>query len=181
MAKKEKKVVQEAAIKKKKTVRKANAKDSRSEGDVTAMRNLFIFNYIENGFKNGRKAAIDAGFAESGAHVEASKLLTNANIQKRIAEKKIELEAELDAALKISKTQILAKWAKIGLKVSDASIRDQLKATEFLARHMGMFNEAGKGDDRGSRSNDDRGVRESLRRVREARDRRAGRLGKKKK
>jgi len=154
-------------VAKKKATKKKAPKDvavngEYSRADISAMREVFIFNYIENGFKNGRQAAIDAGYSEKTAAVQASRLLTDVNVQKRIAEKKIELEAELDKALNISKVQVLAKWAKIGLKVSDASHRDQLKATELIARHMGMFNEAGKGDSDKDKSDVSNRVRETI-------------------
>ncbi len=160
---------------KKKTTKKVSHKKvsnkgkSESEGDLTAMRELFVYNYIENGFRNGRQAAIDAGFSEKGAAVAASRFLINPKIQQQIAEKKIELEAELDKALKISKIQVLAKWAKIGLGVSQSADRDQLKATELIARHLGMFNEAGKGDNRMDNTDVASRVRETFRKMRAGR------------
>ncbi len=180
MAKKQtKKVTKKTASKK--TVKKKASKRPQIENpanqhysavDIKHMVDLFIYNYIENGFKNGRKAAIDAGYAEGSAHVQASRLLNKDNVRKRIAEKKIEVEAELDKALNLNKTQVLAKWVKLGLRVTDAPYRDQLKATEFLARHLGMFNEAGKGDSRSDRPDVANRVRETLGKMRTERRKR---------
>ena len=176
-----KKKVKKVALK---DAKKKPNKDKAVNGDFTqseikAMQEIFVYNYIENGFKNGRQAAIDAGYSERSAAVQASRLLTNVNVQKKIAEKRIELEAELDKALNISKTQVLAKWAKIGLKVSDASHRDQLKATELIAKHIGMFNEAGKGDGQTDRKDVSNRVRETIAKMRRGRPKNGKRSPKK--
>lgn len=169
--KKTKKVAQKVSSQKKvSTTNKVNS--DPDEKELIARREIFVYNYIENGFKNGRQAAIDAGYAEKSAAQEASRLLTDVKVQKKIAVKKIELEAELDKALNISKTQVLAKWAKIGLGVSTSHDRDQLKATELIARHLGMFNEAGKGDNRTSSHDVSNRVRETIGKMRAGRRKR---------
>jgi len=150
----------------KKTTKSKAVNGEYTQEEISAMQEIFVYNYIENGFKNGRQAAIDAGYSEKTAAVQASRLLTNVKIQKKVAEKKIQLEAELDKALNISKVQVLAKWAKIGLGVSQSQDRDQLKATELIARHLGMFNEAGKGNSGTDRSDVSHRVRETLGKMR---------------
>ena len=56
---------------------------------------LFVEEYLRD--FNGTKAAIRAGFAESGARVAAHRLLTNANIKKVIDKRKAEILAEVSA------------------------------------------------------------------------------------
>jgi phage terminase small subunit len=70
---------------KKKASKKAAAKKSapKAKKKLTPRRERFVAEVIKNG-GNGTKAAIAAGYAESGARVEGHRLLTNANIQERI-------------------------------------------------------------------------------------------------
>jgi Terminase small subunit len=55
----------------------------KAKKKLTAKRERFVAEIIKNG-GNGTKAAIAAGYAESGAHQEAFRLLRNAEIQERI-------------------------------------------------------------------------------------------------
>ncbi len=50
---------------------------------LSPKQNAFVNAYMTNGF-NGGQAAIAAGYAESGAYVEASRLLRNANVSAEI-------------------------------------------------------------------------------------------------
>lgn len=52
---------------------------------LTSKQRAFIDHYVTNGF-NGTRAAIAAGYAESGAHVEAVRLLKIAKIKSEIEE-----------------------------------------------------------------------------------------------
>ena len=54
---------------------------------LTAKQEAFCREYIANGF-NGFQAAVKAGYAEDSARVEASRLLTNANVAAFIDELK---------------------------------------------------------------------------------------------
>jgi phage terminase small subunit len=56
---------------------------ARKAKKLTPRRERFVAEVIKNG-GNGTKAAIAAGYAESGAHQEAHRLLRNAEIQERI-------------------------------------------------------------------------------------------------
>jgi hypothetical protein len=60
-----------------------SARASNAKKKLTPKRERFTAEYIKNG-GNGTQAAIAAGFAESGAHQEAHRLLRNAEIQERI-------------------------------------------------------------------------------------------------
>lgn len=48
-------------------------------------RRAFVEHYIANGFRNGTKAATDAGYSERTAHAQAHRLLKNAEIQRHIS------------------------------------------------------------------------------------------------
>jgi phage terminase small subunit len=74
---------------------------------ITAKQEAFCRHYVANGF-NGTQAAIKAGYAESGADVEAARLLGNA----RVAEYIETLKAPL-----VKKTTITAE--KLAQMVSD--------------------------------------------------------------
>jgi hypothetical protein len=70
------------SAKKKPPAKKASAAP-RAKKKLTSKRERFVAEVIKNG-GNGTKAAIAAGYAESGAHQEAHRLLRNAEIQERI-------------------------------------------------------------------------------------------------
>ncbi len=57
--------------------------DDPQEKPLTPKQRAFIEHYLTNGF-NGTRAALSAGYAESGAHVEAHRLLRNAKIKSEI-------------------------------------------------------------------------------------------------
>lgn len=48
------------------------------------LQEAFVANYVANGFKNGTAAAIAAGYAERGAAVQSSRLLSQPKIQEMI-------------------------------------------------------------------------------------------------
>lgn len=62
---------------------KKSAGARKPKPKLTPKRERFVAEVIKNG-GNGTKAALAAGFAESGAHQEAYRLLRNAEIQERI-------------------------------------------------------------------------------------------------
>jgi len=59
---------------------------------------------------NGAKAARLAGYAEDSAHVEASRLLSNANIQARITELRVLMGKQFN----ITRERIAQEYARIG-------------------------------------------------------------------
>lgn len=68
---------------------------------LTQKQEAFARNYVANGF-NATQAAISAGYSEDTARSEGSRLLTNVDIQKRIAE----LQSETVAKSKIGAEEI---------------------------------------------------------------------------
>jgi hypothetical protein len=87
--------------------KKAASKKAKTAKDrpLTPKREKFVRNYIENG-GNGKKAAVDAGFAPgASAEVEASRLLRNAKVQEKIRER-------LDAAQLLGDFEIVGTLAE---------------------------------------------------------------------
>lgn len=58
--------------------------EDQNEHKVTPKQDLFCLEYIKD--YNGYKACVRAGYSETSARSQASRLLTNANIQSRISE-----------------------------------------------------------------------------------------------
>ena len=82
---------------------------------LTAQQEAFCLEYIVD--LNGTKAAIRAGYSESCARQQASRLLSNANIQDRIAELKEE---------RSKRTKIDADWVLTSAKrVFDRCMQDE--------------------------------------------------------
>lgn len=69
----------------------------------------FVYHYLENGGKNGAAAAIAAGYAESSAKVQASRLLSNPRVREVIDR---HMKKSLDK-LEVSRDRILTELARI--------------------------------------------------------------------
>ena len=67
--------------------------------ELTAMQEAFCRAYVNDPKRNGTRAAIAAGYSETGAAIEAFRLLRNANISRRI--KDLECEALEEAGYSI--------------------------------------------------------------------------------
>jgi len=87
---------------------------------LTAKQEAFARNYVANGF-NGFQAAVKAGYAEDSARVEASRLLTNANVAafieelKKPAVKKTTMNAEKLAQMVAEALEFdLTEWFDLG-------------------------------------------------------------------
>ena len=87
---------------------------------------------------NASRAALAAGYAESGAHVEGCRLLKNPKVRAAL-----DIGKERDArAVQITREWVLERLrleASGELEDSNASAR--IKATELLGKHLGMFAE----------------------------------------
>ena len=84
----------------------------------------------------GTRAAVRAGYAESGARTEGARLLAKANIQAHIAE----LQAERSRRTDIKADDVLrrlAREADAGDLAEPNSAR--IRAIELLGKHVGMF------------------------------------------
>jgi len=120
--------------------------------ELTEKQEAFCQSYLLD--FNGARAARDAGYAADSANVEASRLLTNANIQARINE----LRAQMGKAFNITRERIAQEYARIGF-VDIRNIFDEngkLKdpkdwSDDEAAAIAGLESENiydGKGDDR---------------------------------
>lgn len=124
---------------------------------MTAKQQLFCDEYLID--LNATQAAIRAGYLEKSARVTASKLLTNANIQKYIAERMAEKESSLiadqDEVLKYltsvmrGKTQsevVVVEGVGEGCSVARTmekapDEKERLKAAELLGKRYGLYTE----------------------------------------
>ena len=129
---------------------------------MTAKQQLFCDEYLVD--LNATQAAIRAGYLEKSARVTASKLLTNANIQKYIAERMAEKESSLiadqDEVLKYL-TSVLRGETQSEVVVVEGSgfgnseartmkkapdEKERLKAAELLGKRYGLYTEKVEAD-----------------------------------
>lgn len=129
---------------------------------MTAKQQLFCDEYLID--LNATQAAIRAGYLEKSARVTASKLLTNANIQKYIAERMAEKESSLiadqDEVLKYL-TSVLRGETQSEVVVVEGSgfgnseartmkkapdEKERLKAAELLGKRYGLYTEKVEAD-----------------------------------
>jgi len=87
-------------------------------------RRVFVDAYLENGF-HGTKAAITAGYAESGAHTEAWSLLKNPEIREQIESRLADLGA--------SRARIIREQLRLALEADIADFEELLTGRATLA------------------------------------------------
>lgn len=100
-------------------------------------QNKFCLEYLKD--FNATQSAKRAGYSERSAKVTAAKMLTNANLLKRIDE--LKMKQVKKSELKIE--AIIKELMKIGFaKVDGDKIKtcDKLKALEMMGKYLGMFN-----------------------------------------
>ncbi len=103
---------------------------------LTPKQERFCQEYIID--LNGAQAAIRAGYSVKDARTQASRLSTNANIQKYIAE----LQQKKNAALDLKAEDTLREIARMAFAPdTDERIRpaDKLKALDMLAKHQALY------------------------------------------
>ena len=108
--------------------------DNANTDDVklTAKEEMFCQQYIL--LLNATKAAINAGYSENSARVSGCRLLTKANIQKRIKQ----MQDDLEKSLEISKAWVLTQHKKIA-SANAGQLRDgwmNLKDFEALTEEQ---------------------------------------------
>ena len=92
----------------------------------------FAEEYAANG--NGKQAAINAGYAPKTAAAQASRLLTNANIQKFIKTRTTKTSNKLEL------TQRYVLDGLMGIAANDGqAVSARVRAYELLGKHQGMF------------------------------------------
>ena len=108
---------------------------SRPQGrakPLTARRQRFVEEYLLD--LNGSQAAIRAGYSEQTATMQASRLLTNANIARAIAATQAKVAQRLDCDVE----RVMAELASIAFNVEERT-QDRIRALELLAKHGGAF------------------------------------------
>lgn len=101
---------------------------------LPAQRERFVQNYVANG-KNGKQAAIAAGYAEKSAAVTACRLLKNDNVASRVRE----LIKEQWDQLIITKEQILLDTYSMVGQNKTKDPKTAIKALELVGKELGMF------------------------------------------
>jgi phage terminase small subunit len=101
---------------------------------LTDQQERFCLNYVTNG-GNASKAYRDAGYSENGARHSAWRLLTNANVQERIDE----LFQETAQRVKVTQEDVLRKLVEKSLLGQAQTESAEVKCTELLGKHLGMF------------------------------------------
>jgi phage terminase small subunit len=98
---------------------------------LTARQTAFAREYANSG--NGTQSAIAAGYAVSGAHQEAHRLLKNAEVNKEIQRLQTQAHAETkaDQAFVIRRLMHFATNAEVE--------SNAVRATELLGKHLRMF------------------------------------------
>ena len=100
--------------------------------DLTPKQQRFVEEYLID--LNGTQAAIRAGYAVSGAAVEASRLLTNANISEAIQKQRDKLS---DEATK-SGRWVLERLVKEAEAIENSDTA-RISALDKLGRHHGIY------------------------------------------
>lgn len=105
---------------------------------LTEMQRKFCEEYLED--LNGTRAAVRAGYASKGANNQAAQLMRNPKIKAHIEE----LIEERRRNSKVTEDYVLRKIVRTlerCEKTDDFNPTAVLRATELLARHLGMFTE----------------------------------------
>jgi Terminase small subunit len=102
---------------------------------LTPKQEMFCRQYVVD--FNGQQAAIRAGYSPRTARSQASRLLTYANVQRRITELRDELHEKLDKTA----GDVLAEVAKVGFVGSTRVVTtaDKLRALDMLGKHLGLW------------------------------------------
>lgn len=117
--------------------------------ELTKQQTVFANEYCID--RNGRQAAIRAGYSEKTADQQASRLLSNVKVKEYI-------DAKLN---RISmKAEVTAEWVLNELKDTYKSAREQAELTaankslELMGKHIGMFTDKVKMDVQGEVSHE---------------------------
>ena len=129
---------------------------------LTEQQLKFTHNYIRNGFRNATKAAMEAGYSPKTAENQGSRLLKHGEVKKILNKEKKKLEKTLSQTTEIKTQDLIAFWARYLQPGNPAKESEKLKASEYLARYLGVFNEAGKGENQEDREHDDQAIDDLL-------------------
>ncbi len=107
-------------------------------GGLTPRQARFVKEYLVD--LNGTQAAIRAGYAVSGADVQAVRLLGNARVKAAVDAGAAKQHAQLD----LTAQKVLTELLGVGyatVKAKDVRVSDKLRALELLAKHLGILTE----------------------------------------
>ena len=94
----------------------------------------FVVEYLRDGGSDATNAAIRAGYAQKGAHVQALRMLSRPKVRDAIAR---------EMARKIAAAQVSSDWVVTQLQniAEDQEVKtnDKLRALELLGKNLGMF------------------------------------------
>ncbi len=99
---------------------------------MTERQKLFIEAYLVH--FNSTKAAIEAGYSEKSARKHGSYLRTNKDIDKILKERIEQILKQFDDY----RVKLIRFWLDI-VEDEEASLSDQLRASEKLAKYFKMF------------------------------------------
>ena len=111
---------------------KLTATQRASLDALVPRRRAFVLEWLSNGL-NGKQAAIAVGYAEDSAEVTASQLLSDPKVAAAVEVMRAPVEER-----KYRDAEALKEWwdAKMDSAAED---KDQLKASEYLGRSQGVF------------------------------------------
>ena len=135
--------------------------------DLTPKQQLFIDEFIKD--RNGKQAAIRAGYSERSAEVQASKMLRIGKVSDEVRRRTQEASKE-SGITKQTLLKELSKGAFHELDMANWRPADKLKAIEIIAKLMGLLD--GKHDKDSGRDEqaDAQRILDTIERVRARRD-----------
>ena len=110
----------------------------RGGSSLTPRQARFVKEYLVD--LNGTQAAIRAGYAVSGADVQAVRLLGNARVKAAVDAGAATQHAQLDLTAQKVLTELLGVgYAEVA--ATDVRVSDKLRALELLAKHLGILSD----------------------------------------
>lgn len=119
--------------------------------ELTPKQKLFAEEYCKD--RNGKQAAIRAGYAERSAEMQASRLLRNDKVSDYV-QQSIKVASEANQVTAESVIKELSRGAFAELDINDMKWSDKMKCLELLCKNLGLLDGIGaKKGDTGSNKN----------------------------
>lgn len=121
----------------------------KTEPKLTGKQRAFVREYVID--HNGTRAALAAGYAQSGAHVQANRLLNKANVQAEIAKAEAKHAEECGLSAKFVLDGLMRNFERAMQEVEvtdregnglgefkyEGSVAN--KALELMGKHLGLW------------------------------------------